>query len=335
MLHLVLEPKLTIDEIAEEAGQSNAYVREFLRSEELYRVALTLEFDTEVRAKVDSSDFPLTSLERFLESNTARSAMGLRINSDGELEGRVHPERFKAVLHRVVSDVATEKNLTRRVNKEKDFAKYFEEIENDLPDTPKRGRFSVRTLLGERTEESDDEEPPPAPPRKLVPKVSKSVVPIGFTCTCANDRVRQIFGELKAMPIKQRRNSTGVMFRVLIDIALWSFLVEQKLDKDAVDHLDKSGRRRQHNRDWTPSLRDLISYVCDKRLLPGVSADGYKALRMLVSGSGDQVLTIDGFNQFTHNRFVTPTEAELRELWSRASPLLAVILNEQQSEGDA
>ena len=69
-------------------------------------------------------------------------------------------------------------------------------------------------------------------------------------------------------------------------------------------------------------------------MLPGVAADGYKSVKLLLSGKGDDVLTIDGFNQFTHNRFVTPTEAELRELWARAAPMLEVILNEQQSEGD-
>lgn len=330
----LVDEGMTVDEIAAEVGQSLSYVREYLRSEELYRVALTLDYDADTRAKVESSDFPLTTLERFVDSKTARKAMGIAINEDGEIEGTAHPERFKAVLQRVVSDVATEKNLTRRVNREKDFKQYFEEIEVDLPDTPKRGSFAIGTLLGERPEPSEDDEPPPPKPKNPAPKTSKSIVPVGFTCTSSNDRVRQIFGELKAMPIKQRRNSTGVMLRVLMDIALWHFLVEQKHWQAALDDIDKGGKKRKHNKNWTPPLRQLIGYVCENTLLPGVAADGYKSVKLLLSGKGDDVLTIDGFNQFTHNRFVTPTEAELRELWARAAPMLEVILNEQQSEGD-
>ncbi|ROO29599.1 hypothetical protein [Salinisphaera japonica] len=328
----LVEDGLTVEEISEETGKSASEMREYLRSEQLYRVALTLDYPSDTRAKVESVNFPLTTLDRFIESKTARRSLGISIDEIGNLEGTVNLDRFRAVLKRVTSDIVTEKNFTRRVNKDEDFRTYFEEIESDIDVAQEAGTFSLATLIPENKEAKPSEvpaSPSPAPRRRN--RVNKSIVPRGFSCTSRSDRVRAVFNELKAMPIAHRRNSTGVMLRVLLDIGLWNFLVEQKLDQQAVNHFDPQYKKRKNNnKDWTPPLRDLISYVCEQRLLPGVNGDGYKALRMLVSRDKTDVLTIDGFNQFAHNRFVTPTESELREVWSRATPMLEVILNDQQ-----
>jgi len=116
------------------------------------------------------------------------------------------------------------------------------------------------------------------------------------------------------------------MLRVLIDLALWSFLKDIRHAKPACDQFDKDGKKRRHNSDWTPALRDLLSYSVEKRVFPGMTADGYKAVRSLVSKDSAYITTIDTFNEFTHNPFVTPTEGDLRALWQRTQPMLEVIL---------
>ena len=129
------------------------------------------------------------------------------------------------------------------------------------------------------------------------------------------------------MKIEQQRNSTAVMLRVLIDIAIWSFLNDQKHGEAVRKHFDRDGRKRRRNEDWTPAVRDLISYCVEKRLFPGMTANGYKSVRTLASRDSNYLITMDTFNAFTHNPNATPTEGDLRALWQRAEPMLEVILS--------
>jgi len=117
------------------------------------------------------------------------------------------------------------------------------------------------------------------------------------------------------------------MVRVLIDIALWHFYECQKHIQAVCDHYDKDGKRRNFNSTWTPPLRDLISYAVEQTLFTGMGAAGYKSVKTLAAKDADYFVTIEGFNAFTHNPYVTPTEGDLRALWQRAEPMLQIILN--------
>ena len=229
------------------------------------------------------------------------------------------------MLQRVATDVAAQKALTRKVNDEKGFEEYVAEAEAKVEKTKRRGSFTPSQLIDDSDSQPEQEKQQPTPPKRA-PRQSKSVVPTGFQCTSKHDRVRAIYGELKRMDIQQQRNSTGVMLRVLIDIALWSYLKTEKHDVAVCDHYDKTGKRRKNNPDWTPPLRDLISYAVEKRLFRGMTADGSKSVRTLAARDSEYFITIDSFNAFTHNPFVTPTEGDLRTLWQRAEPMLQVIL---------
>ncbi len=323
----LVDEGLTPAEVAEKVGGTIGQVRSFLRTEKLHRLALTLEYDSDIRRKIEDSKFPLTTLDRFLESKLARKFLGIELDVEQGFRGVVHPDRFKAVLARVATDVATETGLTRRINDEDDFKKYINETEPKIEKTKKRGSFNPDSLLGYEKPEGEEDKEEKKKPTPRAPKPSPSVVPRGFSCSSKHDRVRAIFNELKSMKIVDQRNSTGVMLRVLIDIALWDFIKSEGLVKVVCDHFDSKRKNRKRNKDWTPSLRELISYAVDKKIFRGLAANDYKSVRSLVSRDTDYFITIEGFNAFTHNPSVTPTEGDLRALWQRAEPMLEIILN--------
>lgn len=316
-------------EIAEEIGITLGQVNGYLRAEKLYRLALSFEYDKDLRHKIEDSKFPLTTLERFLESKLGRKFIGIELDEERGFRGVVHPDRFKIVLARVVEDIATKPGMTRKINNENGFQGYISEVEPKLVKTPIRGNFDPDSLLGIEPDKSTSAEikgeKKETKPRETKP--SSSVIPKGFYCRTKNDRVRAIFHELQLMKIVDQRNSSGVMLRVLLDIALWSFLKSASHDKAVCEHFDSNGKKRLNNPDWTPPLRDLISYSVEKRVFPGMTADGYKSVRSLASRDANYIITIDGFNAFTHNPNVTPTEGDLRALWQRAEPMLEIILN--------
>lgn len=327
--HELIAQGLQPTEVADQLGISLAQIRSFLRSEKLHRIALSLDLDADIRKRVEDPRFPLTTLERFIESQTGRKFLGVELDDEKGFVGITHPDRFKAVLAKVVSDVTT-KGMTRKINDEAGFRKYIEEAEKDLPKTKKRGSFDPDAFVvdGEDAEEGGSgERRGSRRPASATPKPSPSVVPRGFVCRSQVAKVSAIFKELKSLKISEQRNSTGVMLRVLMDVALWSYIKREGHARAVCDHFDKNGKKRNYNPDWTPPLRDLISYAVDKRILQGMAADGYKSVRSLAAKDGDYFITIDGFNEFTHNPHVTPTEGDLRALWDRAEPMLEIILN--------
>ena len=324
----MVEEGLTPAEVAERLAVTLGEVRNYLRSEQLYRVALTLEYSDEVREKLENRRFPLTTLDRFLESRIGQKFLGIKLDETLGFRGVVHPDRFRVVLAKVVTDVATVKGLTRRINNEHDFETYVSEVAQDLPKTRVRGSFIPALFMGEEGQIEDgnvDRKTPPKKRRRT--RKSKSVVPIGFTCTTRQTKVRALFDELKKLDIKKQRNSSGVMLRVLLDVALWCFYKAQNLETSVLDHCAKGGKFLARNPEWTPSLRQLISYGVEKHIFPGMPADGYKSVRKLLAQDHRSIATIDTLNEYTHNPQVQPTEEEIRAVWERAEPMLEIILN--------
>lgn len=324
----LVEEGQTPAEVAEEVGVALGEVRSYLRTELLHRIALTLEYDSHVRRKIEDSKYPLTTLERFIESKVGRKFLGIEFDDDKGFRGIVHPDRFKAVLARVEEDIATTPGMTRQINDEKGFNSYITRAEEKILETKVRGKFDAESLLG-----GDDvklvgigEIVGSTPAKTRTQKPSTSIVPRGFTCATPDARVHAVFKELRSLKIVDHRNSTGVMLRVLLDIALWGFIKRKNLEKAVCNHFDETKRKRLNNSDWTPPLRDLISYAVENRIFPGMTASGYKAVRTLAAKDAGYFITIEGFNAFTHNPYVTPTEGDLRALWLRAEPMLEIIL---------
>jgi hypothetical protein len=314
------------EEIAEDLGITVGQVQSYLRSETLYRLALQQQYPPEIRAKIENPNYPISTLERFADSKTGRAFLGIELDEKHGFVGKVHPDRFKAVLAYVAAEIATRPGMTRTVNNEEDFKKYVAAAEPKIPKTNLRGAFTPAEIDTDAGPSAAKETPKPSRPKRP-PRPSPSIIPRGFQCAAKNARVCGIFDELKKIDAAAQRNTTGVMLRVLIDVALWSFLKDTGHADAATDHFDSDKRKRGKNPDWTPALRDLLSYAVDKRLFPGMAADGYKATRTLVSKDAQYFVTIEGFNAFTHNPFVVPTEGDLRALWTRAEPMLQIILN--------
>jgi hypothetical protein len=316
----------TPEYVAEITDETLSHVKGLLRTEKLYRMALTLDYSEHVREKIQDPKFSLTTLERFIESTYGRNLLGIKLDDKLGFVGKVHLDKFKAVLREVAKDVATKRGLTRDINDKDGWEIYTSKVEKRVPKTLKRGSFKPSDILPDEDSEPEPEKQPAKPPARRARKKPPGIIPAGFTCTCKNDKIRAIFNELKLLKIDSHSNSTGVMLRVLLDIALWTYIENIGMAKKACDFADRKGRQRRNNSEWTPPLKKLITFAVKNRIFQGMPANGYKALQTLAAGDVEYFITIEGFNAFTHNPFVTPTEADLRSLWSRAEPMLEIIL---------
>ncbi|MYA63084.1 MAG: hypothetical protein F4139_12155 [Gemmatimonadetes bacterium] len=321
----MVEDGLMPAEVAAELGVTVGEVRSYLRSEKLYRVAQTLELPESVMKKLQDRRFPLTTLDRFLESTKGQAFLGIRLDEEHDFRGVVHPDRFRAVLTKVVTDVATVPGLTRMINKDADFEEYVSKAERDVPKTRIRGTFTPAQFLGAKPSTEQKQKVTKAT-TKRTRRRSKSVVPWGFKCTIQQPRVQALFSELKKLDVRTHPNSSAVMLRVLLDVALWNFYKANNLASAAVAYCTKKGNRRKPKPKWTPTLRELISYGTANAVFPDMTADGYKSVQMLLARDNNWIATLDTLNEYAHNPHVQPTEQEIHAVWERAEPMLTIIL---------
>ena len=319
----LVDTGLTPKEMAQEIGVPEGEVRRSLRSEIIYRIAQTLNLKPDVRKRLASRKFSYTTLERFLERTAGQAFLGIKPDNTHGFRGVVHPDRFRAVLTTIVTDIATQSGLTRAINTEAEMRTYIQKAEKNVPATKKRGSFTPDLFLGDA--DATPEPPvPPKPNRKR--RRSTSVIPRDFECNVHEPKVNALFGELKNINVRTQRNSSGVMLRVLLDVALWCFYKRKHLDTTVITHYDNKRKNRRRNNKWTPSLRELLSYGIDNTIFPGMSADEYKSLRTLLAKDANWIATIDILNEYTHNPQVQPTELEVKAVWERVEPLFKIIL---------
>ena len=319
----LVDTGLTPEEMAQEIGVPEGEVRRSLRSEMIYRIAQTLDLKPDVRKRLASRKFSYTTLERFLERTAGQAFLGIKPDNTHGFRGVVHADRFRAVLTTIVTDIATKSGLTRAINTEAEMRTYIQKAENSVPATKMQGTFTPDVFLG--GEDPTPEQPvPPKPKRKQ--RRSTSVIPRDFECNVHEPKVNALFGELKNINVRTQRNSSGVMLRVLLDVALWCFYKRKSLDTTVINHYDKKRKNRQRNSKWTPSLRQLLSYGIENTVFPGMSADEYKSLRTVLAKDASWAATIDILNEYTHNPQVQPTEQEVKAIWERVEPLFKIIL---------
>ena len=319
----LVDTGLTPKDIAQEIGVPEGEVRRSLRSEMIYRIAQTLDLEPDVRKRITSRQFSYTTLERFLERTAGQEFLGIKPDNTHGFRGVIHADRFRAVLTTIVTDIATRPGFTRAINTEADMRDYTREAEQRVPATKKWGSFTPDVFLASDAPKA--ESPVPTKPKRKRRR-STSVIPRDFTCHVNEPKVNALFGELKNINVRTQRNSSGVMLRVLLDVALWCFYKRKTLDADVVRNFDKKRINRKRNSNWTPSLRQLLSYGIEHHIFPGMSADEYKSLRTLLAKDATWIATIDTLNEYTHNPQVQPTEQEVRTVWERVEPLLRIIL---------
>lgn len=320
----------SVAEVARAVGFTQGHVAEFLRSDLMYQVACSLEdLPKDVQAKVhDPRSFSASTIDRLLDNKGVRDWLGIDFDGEGNLLGKLKPEQFKKGYRRLVSDVVSGKVNSRAINSAKDIANYISGIKgNDVPDQKKKGSFTADDVL----KGAGGETPVVASPTRRKPasaKKSRSMIPAGFKCDVKDPRIREVFLEVKKLPLDTYPNSAGVMLRVLFELSLGYYLDKSKKIQPLLAKAKKDGKRP----DWYPTLRQLLRHaLTDAELTKDLSPLNRKNLNKAVSDD-DHIFSIDAMDGIVHNRYGTLSERVLRGLWTSVEDLLRVTLVEYKPE---
>ena len=319
----------SVAEVAKTVGFTQSQVAEFLRSDLMYQVACNLDsLPEDVRARVhDPRNFAASTVDRLLDNKGVRDWLGIDFDGEGKLVGKVEAREFAKGYSRLIADVVSGKVNSRTINSAKDIATYLSGIKGaDVPNQKKKGRFSAADLL-KGTETKPAPSSSSSRRKQGTAKKSRSMVPAGFRCEVKDPRIRDIFTELKKLPLDRYPNSAGVMLRVLFELSLGYYLDKSKKIQPLLAKARKDGK----GSDWYPTLRQMLRHaLTDAEVTKDLSPLNRKNLNKAVSND-DHIFSIDSMDGIVHNRFGTLTERVLRGLWTSVEDLLRVTLAEYKA----
>lgn len=313
----LLERGITADDLMQSYGVTAGQIQEWVREDTIYRLACSLDFPDDIKAKVQNNrEFPLTTLDRLVSSKPVREFLLLKPDPNEVLVSSAKPQAFLKAFRRIVSDVAIGAVDSRTANDAEGIASYVKEL-GEIKPTPQDGKFSVRDHLAQANQ------PAPAVTTKTAPRKkqqSLSCIPKGLKCFCEDSRVNDIYDELRKLRLEKNPNASGVLLRLLLEFSV-SFYLDTT---GAIDPLLERFRKKDNKGpDWYPSLRQLMEHLLTIDI--GLQPLELKAVKRFVQTKG-QHNTLDSLDAFVHNRKVDPTEAEIRAIVKLVEPVLQVTL---------
>ncbi len=156
---------------------------------------------------------------------------------------------------------------------------------------------------------------------------SRYLIPSEVRCHLRSPRIADIFRELRHLKVAEFENACAVLLRILVELVVGNYLDKTKKIQPLLEAAKKKGR----GPDWYPTLRQMLTAViADKDIQLHTLAR--KGLNKMLSDV-DHPLSLDQMDQFVHNRYVAPTEKELRKLWHLLEDLMKQMLEEPAVSG--
>lgn len=330
----LIESGMSIEDIAKTSGQGEAEVRNSLRDHHLYEMACRLSLPADIANKVhDPHAFSLSTLGRIFDVPEARTFFGVEVDKNGDIRGTIMEDEFAKGFEKVVTDVARAQTVTSRsLNKSADVMNYLSAFPaGNKPSVGRKGSFTASTFrLSAKTQGGKLAFKKPAKNRATA-KLPIGLIPNTVTCNINNQRVKNLYAELRRLSPENFPNACALAFRSLLEMSAYCYLeskgeievmvAEYKAEITLYNttHPSKPKQAQPH---WSPDLNGMMKRLRDPKR--GLITSGHitKALGKAI----DDEQELFGLNLYTHNTTYHPDGAKLRVTWTRFEELLKVIL---------
>jgi hypothetical protein len=317
----------SLNEISKEYAIPLNEIKQNLQLLDMYNIACNITLPENVRENVlDSRKFPVSTLQRAFQNQHIKKFLGIDFDKNRKLIGTINKDEFAKGYGKLLTDIVNHKLDSRIINKDVGVKKYLKKIRDYEPDLSKKGKFYINDLV-------EGEKKP-----KITTKTKKTetkkrrknayLVSSGFRCTVDNERIKNIFKELRKLKVEGFVNSISILLRVLLELSLAHYLDETSKISEVRKHLKEKNPKRTYHLNYYPTLAEMLDYVlyCDENMC-GLNTQARKALMHLVSAR-DNIYSKDFLDLFVHNKFTMPSEPQLRSFWEQLEPIFRVTLKE-------
>jgi hypothetical protein len=330
----LLKEGLSIPDVAKKFNLTAGEIRDALRQHNLYQVACALPFAKDVADIVrNPRNFNLTTLGRIFESPVGRKFFGVEFTDEGDLQGTIHPDEFKRGFSKVVTDIATAAVDSRTLNSPAQISEYLDNFsQNDKPDLSRTGTFSSASLLGQGI----PKRPAAAPKgkKKGTPKrIPVGLIPAQFQCALSNQRVQNLFDELKHLSPERFPNACALSFRCFLELSVYCFLdgkgeISNMKSEALATIAAKNAKlppgkpRRTLPPHWSPTLNEMLKRIADPHHCIIPQGQVTKALNKTIHDEQE----LFSLNLFAHNIAYNPSAPRLRTAWANLEEFFKLIL---------
>jgi hypothetical protein len=259
--------------------------------------------------------FPASTLERFLENRAVRQQLGIDLK-DGKLVTKLPADEVAKPLKKIVLDLASKRTRVGSLMKTEDMLKYLRDDlgAEYLPELSK-AKSGERTL--DEIPISDFKKVIPIRARrKPDPSDRREVVPRNCPINVTENRIAEIYKELRSLKLVDAPNAISVLLRVFLELSVDHFLERNGV---ALRFTPPGSPREVYKK-----LDKKLSEVMEMLVTSGVPKSHFaNVVRDLSLESSP--MNIELFHRYVHDRFATPSLNELKAAWDHAQPLFEKI----------
>jgi hypothetical protein len=327
---------VTVEDVSRDYNVPKSKIIEAIRLHRMYKIACSLDLpEEELRIVQNPREFDATTLKRFYERPVSQEFLGIELSSEvADVIGVIDENEFKKGYKKVVTDIATGKQDSRSLGTTKQIKKYIDSIpEENRPDQSKKGSFTSDTILKGIKEETVKIYAKGVSAKKLK-RPPTGLIPNSISCEVNNQRINNIFSELRTLPVGRYPNATAVLLRSLLEMSLCHYLSITG-DLNVIIHDEKDKRRKKNQsleKDWQPSLKRMLNHLLDpKCTIIKNNPNQLKVLKKFIL-QREELFSHDSLNFFVHNQYYPPNDEMLRGFWGQLEGLFQIILVEPDSE---
>lgn len=260
-----------------------------------------------------------TNLDRVFQMPYMRSALGVNIEKDGTVTfGSADEKRGNDLLIRMVNEVADRAFTVDIIRSQADRESFIDRFadgsvlaEESAPSG--KGGSTSKASKGAEKKKMTKKVASPVDRKTLALKGKEYVIAI------KEPRLNELYDEATRINPESFPNSAGALMRVFIELSTDHYLTKLKITIPK-PHSDKG---RKHWSDIGISLKEKIGYALAD-LDPTSKDPALKEARKGLSTS-DALHSIDSLHDFVHGLKSNPDPKEIKRIWARWHPYLALM----------
>lgn len=369
--NLVTLEQIKIEEISKSLGITASEIRKSLRRYYSHQYAIKLFSESSsIIDKIAQEDFPITSFERFYESEDGADFLGITFTSTGKIKRRIPAKEFDDRFKYIITDILNDVLNSRTFNAESDRERYFNRIKSDYDLKPTLTEIQEPVSFPDIDDSEDEPDDKPTPslsdskPNNGKSKVEKFFGDVEWLTGI--NRIDSLFDSLQKIRYRRNIDMVSVSFRCYLDMIISQYLtvtdhikkvasIENEkinLQNDGYyktaknyitstyavseeeindDELKKKMRLfEKRDTNFTPSLNKMLSYIASNPSLLD-NAQQREALSHLLKNDAG-LINLSDFNLLVHNQHYNITSEQLTVTVKNLLPLLTHINDKLKNE---
>lgn len=305
-----IENGKTIEQLRTEYPGHN--ITKFIKMLEAHHLAKSITYENDIVTLMvhDERKFPITNLERMYDDPYVTDYLGFGFETTGKVKGKVKSDDFKKPYKRIVEDIALNQLNSRNTNTKEQRQKYIDTLPPELkPNKVNKGSFTISSFK----ETKVDKEELGKKVKSI--KKQKGLIPSYIPFKLEHSSLREIYEELRRIPVKDFANATHDLLRSFLECTLVCYLKETKEYK----LVEKNSK---HN----PKLDEMLTFILSDKCT-SIDDSSLKQVIEHIKSHYTQAYSLVRLNMINHNETWVSTEKEVRTAWSKIEPLMKYLLN--------